>query len=655
MAIKRIETPAEGNPFYPLPPDYHTLSDDGQREARVNACRQWWYHMEQRSPSEMKADAFVASLAFFDQYYLNQERDENNEVIFDPQWYKSSPVRTADFHWQIARYYITRRLKMAVAPRGSGKSKRIGVMMMLQMLSTRYDFIYATAADDLAEEMGDNLKYQLYENPRIHDDWGPEYGGTVKPKRGDAKMGMGSFKLTNRSSFIAKSAKSRQRGGRPTQYILDDPEYDPTRATSMEDIRAWMDLLVQHIVLPMIQEKDTGCLWIGTFVSVRHALWNAMDTRDIVVDGKVVKVAANPIYNQWTRIIMPAATEEDGVRKSCWPEMWPADEAERDRVGAEDRQTLAQIELEIGTPAFMAEYMAQPGEGGSRYFPQLKEELHGYWFENHDDALLTRPLNSKAQLCFYRGSNLVKLPLGECLRRWRRFETADTAYTNNASADWKVGTVMAHSDHNELFVFDMVETKEQPDKFEDMLFGLADRWFVPDIHIEAITSGITLINDMREVIITRSHKTANVEHLPAIRGFNPGHEEKTAKIASLNRRFTHGLIKLPMRMRHIGPWKNLFSQIEGFSATTADGGLAKDDHIDTVAMSKFVLLAPPSKPDGDKEPPPPPMDRLKAGDRVDDHGTALAEQTNFATLRTDDLMRVLTKHLEQPTRDVELC
>jgi len=31
----------EGNPLYPLPPDYEELTDKGKRLARVNACRQW--------------------------------------------------------------------------------------------------------------------------------------------------------------------------------------------------------------------------------------------------------------------------------------------------------------------------------------------------------------------------------------------------------------------------------------------------------------------------------------------------------------------------------------------------------------------------------------------------------------------------------------
>ena len=39
MSAVRIER--NGNDFYPLPPDYLELTPEGQRMARVNACRQW--------------------------------------------------------------------------------------------------------------------------------------------------------------------------------------------------------------------------------------------------------------------------------------------------------------------------------------------------------------------------------------------------------------------------------------------------------------------------------------------------------------------------------------------------------------------------------------------------------------------------------------
>ena len=96
MKVKRIESKAEGNLLYPLPADYETLTDDGQREARVNACRQW---LVPTDDPEEKADRFAASLLFFESWYLWPDPEDE----FDPMFYDDKPVATPKGHVAIYR------------------------------------------------------------------------------------------------------------------------------------------------------------------------------------------------------------------------------------------------------------------------------------------------------------------------------------------------------------------------------------------------------------------------------------------------------------------------------------------------------------------------------------------------------------------------
>ena len=69
MSILKIER--RQNDLYPLPHDYVSLTPEGQRLARVNACKQWQLGGDQNS----RAHALAASINFFDRYYLYPDWD----------------------------------------------------------------------------------------------------------------------------------------------------------------------------------------------------------------------------------------------------------------------------------------------------------------------------------------------------------------------------------------------------------------------------------------------------------------------------------------------------------------------------------------------------------------------------------------------------
>ena len=63
----------EGNPFWPLPPDYADLNHDSKRLARLNAVRM------QGNP-----ELAVCSWQFFCDYYLKPKYNADGSVLFDP-------------------------------------------------------------------------------------------------------------------------------------------------------------------------------------------------------------------------------------------------------------------------------------------------------------------------------------------------------------------------------------------------------------------------------------------------------------------------------------------------------------------------------------------------------------------------------------------
>ena len=172
------------------------------------------------------------------------------------------------------------------------------------------------------------------------------------------------------------------------------------------------------------------------------------------------------------------------------------------------------------------------------------------------------------------------------------FITADTSNTANADSDWKVCTLMAITRDQTLFVLDMWAGKTKPEKLQDAAFAMAAKWGCKRIAPEAIDAGKVLEQSMKNQAQIMASKIGS-SNTPLVKGFNPGYTTKTSKISAINHRFEHGKIKLPFFARGRSPWAELFEQIDGFNPdASADGGLQHDDHLDTVAMSEYVIGAP---------------------------------------------------------------
>lgn len=662
MKIIPFPTWDDGNKWWPLPPDYMELTKEGKRQAHINGCRQWCLSYDRiarlinptvkrysdLSPSERalakkyKAETLVASMYLFNKLYLQPIHDDEGNKLWDPMFYKGFLPRPA-FHDDVLRSHAVNRFGAEVEPRGGGKTTNLSAMCMMKFVSCPgREIVYCTASHSLAERVGGKIKQQLQDNSVLIDDWSPEYEGPFKPDRGDSAWGSTAFVARNYASFMVSSVGSVQRGLRADDYYLDDPEWDPDASTDMQVSRDDMQHLILRVIIPMVTKPGASLWWQGTFVSQRHFLWAAMENKRATVDGKVIGVPAIDEFEGWHRKAIDVIYEGPNGPQSIWPEMWPYDEKDKEkRQLPPETITLKELEKKMGSSAFMAEMRAQPGGGGAAYFGELSERMHGWWLEEEslDDAAAVFPRNSETNIQWYRGDKSMSMPLKDFLAKSRVFITLDHAYTEKTTSDFKVATCMAVTEANELFVLDTWGDNLSPvGVLVKNAFQMGEKWGAAALCPEKVKEGYALIAALQEVARTRASDLMGTNGLTPIRPLKIGTIEKTAKISAMLIRFEHGKIKLPMRMSGRDKWRPLFNQIRDFNPNAPDGGLKRDDFIDTVAMSQFVSQLPPS-PIGVPvvDPGTEALARWRKGERTDKFGFPLIYTLPTSRLTPEDV------------------
>lgn len=620
MYVPRIQP----GPLWPLPSDYKELSKEGQRQARVAACRQWLRDLKH----------LPDCVRLFAHLYLVPVRDETGAVIFDPLFYNDWVPRPA-FHDESIALHARYRFVAEVMPRGAAKTTELRLLALFKVVTRPgHGIVYTTASHRLAEITGNHIRIQLTENQLLNDDWKPEYGGALKPDRGDAPWSSDFFVLRNRAWLKTSSVQALQRGLRPDDYFLDDPEYDPSASTDMQITRDEMEYLILRVILPMALRARSRVLWRGTFISQRHFLWAVM--QDTEIDGQ--KVAALPEFREWARRVIDVVGP-DG--RSIWPRMWPTDAEERAALGlSPDTPTLADIEKYLGGPAFMAEMRGRPGTGGPAYFGRLTREDHGYQWRGPVD--LQHPITSQGSISMYRrtqGGNLIQvdIPVAEFLRQSLVFVTVDPAYTESPTADFKVAMVLAVTPLNELVVLDVWRSNRLPlSELVRQAFVLAERWGASCICPEKVREGAALVSAMMEVVRTQALAQMGVARLVAVRPVHPGTASKKDRIASLLWRFSNGLIKLPLAQvpENFVP---LLNQIRDFNPNAPDGGLTKDDDIDALSMAQAVVRTPRERVSGVVPRVSESLQRLRQGHRTDRWGFPIIFSLPTQELTDEDL------------------
>lgn len=613
------------SPLYPLPADYDELSTEGQRLARCNACRLWTLRTP-HDTSEDLARRLIASTDFFDRYYLWPDDEDD----FDPAFYDMPPLPTPAIHWALSRLWACERLSVAVAPRGSAKTTHGRKDIALRLITEpKYSFVYATSSIDNARITGEMIRFQCYENQRIQDDWRAHYGAdSMKPGHGAGMKSSSHFKLINGSSLRVVSANSKLRGMRPRRFRLDDPEHDAKQSTDMEVLRRYIQELVFRVVLPAVTRPNVACDWTATYVSPKHFAPHAMQ---VVRDADGVERAADPRFDMWGRLFIPGAYRDDtGTLVSCWPEMWPIDDAERRTKGLAGSITHEEMKVMMGPTAYNIEILGELKHGEDAYFkidpsPQGK---HAFWFTDVDELLRDAPTQSSAKINFIRGvgsdATTISMPLKDFFAVSRTFMTVDSAYTETLHADRRVCTCMAITPENELFILDMWSDQKGDDMLVNKAFAMCERWRCPVIYVEVVKETIATYKRFQSLAHTKATEFMGHSHVPAIKDLKPGMMSKVGKISTLDVRVEYGLLKMPIMSRGANPAiGRLLDQLDGFSPEVQDGGLAKDDEIDTVAMSMMVIkgrhhgrLPEQSDASPKKLPPVDVIEEIKAGKRT---------------------------------------
>ena len=245
----------------------------------------------------------------------------------------------------------------------------------------------------------------------------------------------------------------------------------------------------------------------------------------------------------------------------------------------------------------------------------------------------------------------VKKPLAAFLEDSWLFMTVDTSWTATRDSDFKVCTVMATTPDNELFVLDLWGGQCDENTLIKNIFRMADKWKVPSIRPEVVKQSISLYQNLDSIVKQRATEMVKVDHLPKVVPLKVGMMSKESRIAALQFRFENGLIKFPLERRMDPHWKNLFDQIEQFNPEVKDGGLAKDDHLDTVSMSGSVLKGRISRPSEEEVDDRSPEEHIIDGDFNDEFGIPYAYRMNkISPALLDEIEDIEDERRDPPTR-----
>lgn len=560
--------PKDGNPWFPLPPDYAELSGKGQRLARLNAC------FMQETPED-----YVTAWSFFRSQYL-----------FPPatpigQFYRHGVVKSPPAHYQIVRSVAANQLNAIAAPRSFAKSTIFREINLLEILTrAHWEIVLFLAKDQFVAEQLDLYKLMVEHNPAIVNDfgwfWTQKTGASsLRPGRGKGLWSNHVIKMTNGSSILGLPIMGAALGKRPHRIRFDDVERDKSLVKDPADqIEAFRSMLM-NVVYPMA-ESGCGIDVVGTLLSRRSFLYWMMTTSD------------SRIADNWARILL--AVKMNG--EDTWKE----------KMGTEwqDRQKSA-----MGVAAFNTQYMNDPSTEGDLTL-RIHEKLNTYHVEAQDQALITTPLESSSTLVShvltgYEGGSTDGPPIaqrvsrsfGDAVSKMYRFITVDFAPTTSESSDYSCVHVMGIENSkvykDTLWSLDMWLGKCRQRELVQRCFQLAQKWHVRIIGVEAYGLHLEMYERMKSDLPEMYGFGAGT--MPAVIPIKfPPHMEKADKIKGLEWRFSQFRVKLPAYRRREAAYDQLFYQIENF--TDDLGRLQHDDAIDTLAMHQAI--GKPGRHDG---------------------------------------------------------
>jgi len=538
-------------PVYPLPRDYAELTLDGQRQARIATLR------DQDTPQK-----FVERWDLFRRLYLCTVGE-----MFYRGGFQTSPYFHAEMVWEMASYG-----RNAVgAPRGSAKSMVIGTELPLFLSLTRpyYPIMLGLATDRLVEGRFDRLNEQFTENKYIIDDF-----GKMKPKRGRAIWNRHSMALTNGASINGLSVMGKKRGGRPQLFILDDVENDPD-SESLESAQILLEKFERILfrqVVPML-EHGSAIYWVGTLINRRSFLYHATCMDD-------------DRFKQWNRRVYKALTYEatggQSKIKVLWETKWPAAVLEARRE-------------EIGDAAFQAEYCNNPISDTERVLV-IDPRRNEYTVDGEIDMF--HPLSASNKVHWFdrvvkKGEetkptfNEQSKTFSELVQPMFRIATFDYAQGLHKFNDFSCLGIFGFDHNNALWILDMWMGRAKESTLLKVIYEKSRIWQVRVIGIETASVQIAFKDAVDEYVRQQAEVTNDRWRAHVFPVKYPSNTSKSQRIAGLEWRFRPGRIKYPGHLSGTYPFDHLYMQTRDFTPDLAL--LVKDDAIDTVAMTQYVV------------------------------------------------------------------
>lgn len=561
----RPPTAEEGNPLFPLPPDYEELTREGSRQARVNACSLC------RTGDPLD---FVWAWAFFRQEYLFP--------LPEGRWYDVGRVESPPEHYQMVYALAAYRRNILIFPRIFAKSTIAREVQLLQLLAgIAYLSLSLHSHNDYVKASGGKIRSMLTgdDNPFIAADFGP-----LKPKKGVGEWGAYNLHLTNGNKWFGRSIMGKLPGARATEIFLDDAEFDQQMRIAPQALHEQVDKTVGNYILPMLRGGYGKFHAIGTFHTRKFWIYHAA-TCDPAEDDR---------FTDWHKMVY-AVEDEHGNR--LWGNWY-------------DDEFIEERKAEMSAEDFGSQYMNRPGDRNDRAVT-LHPKLSFYSVPKPDEAYHSNPLASEADLVSWRpvhdadyieaGSSGIKpervvRPFGKTVSKMYRLLVADPIREPSFKSDHACVMVVGieHSEHfkDTWYYLDMRVGKVPDATFIDWIWELGCKWRVRVCGIEAISTQKKLAERAAGDFAERSIQAGWAPRIYPIRyDAEFGHARRESKGKRISRvvwRYEQHRMKLPIHLVRKGPpWAAFRSQLEDFTEDLRL--LPHDDIIDTSVMPAFML------------------------------------------------------------------
>lgn len=539
--------------FFPLPPDYGTLSKDGARKARVNAAS-----------LQGRPDLEVISWHFFRETYLRPAGQS---------WYKTGFSESPAAHYQWVKDWHSYDKLIHAAPRGTCKTT-VNLEDILKCVVTRKYWecaLFLSTNKFVADRLG-RLMDQIEHNDLINNDF-----GKLKPHRGAGLWNRGSeMSLTNGSRVLAMPITGASLGTRPSGLlVLDDVEKSDDLVQVPSDLRENFDRFFFNAIQPMARSPgfNIPIRILGTLYNRRMFIYNLWSTKD------------SRIRDFWHRTLM-------NIQDMAWD------------VFDEDWQE--QTKREFGIAAYNAQYMNDPGTAADRIL-QIHPELCTYWLDDVDEAAHNDPLNSQAMVTTHvlkgwhkpdgvgEKSEDVPIPMsvvrpfGDVVGSMRRFITVDSARTTTKMSDFSAVHVLGFENSDKhrdtLWSLDAWIGRVRYEELVRRIYLMAQKWQVMLVGVEAYAVYSEFYEMVRDALPSMYGQG---EYRPRVIQIKfPTRFEKVDKIMGMEWRFKQFRVKLPLdRKEKVPAYRRLWYEVENFTEDMAL--LDHDDMIDTLAMHQAI-------------------------------------------------------------------